>query len=148
MAVASGHEEAWIDAESTAYVPSRYAACFDDGSGPVDTSEYLSQLPKAPRDLLASARRLALSGLVEIDSASTAWAKDSTAFCFDLATEEARMLVMALDEAGVEAIDDGARDEYLVSGSLPEPEDYPEFNATVLSFVPILPHGVPAFTGG
>jgi hypothetical protein len=36
---------------------------------------------------------------------------------------------------------------YIVSGSLPEPETYPAFDAVTLTFWPMLSHGVPAFTG-
>jgi len=146
-------EDAWEDAVAKAYVPSRYAVCLhDDGTPtPASASDHFSRLPEAARDLLADARQLHMSSLADVDPGNFARAEGSTEYCFDLATEEARILATTLDEAeGIEMRPhrsyDGSDLTYLLSVSL---EDYNmnPFGAVTLTIWPMLPHGVPAFTG-
>ena len=145
-------DRAWEDAEAKAYVPSRYAVCIYSGfdNTPTGTSGHLSELPAASRGLLAGARQLHLESLVAVDPAGFHGAEDSTEYCFDLPTEEARNLAITLDEAGVE---EPLRVQY--SGSavfyefseLRNEDSAAGFNGITLSLWPVLPHGVPAFTG-
>jgi hypothetical protein len=115
-----------VDEEAKAYVPSRYAACLN----PADATETLSGLPAAAQDLLATARRINFAALGDVEPAFSRGGARSEA-CFDIATEEARALATILEAAGEHP--DGSWDG-LVSYDM-------------LSLWPMLPHGVPAFTG-
>lgn len=146
-------DSAWEDRDAKAYVPSRYAVCMHENGNvaPNDATDHLSALPAAARDLLAGAGQLHVDALVDIDPAGFAWLEGSTEYCYNLATEEARVLAATLDEAGgIEKLPhreyDGSEMTYLVSVSLEEYNNNP-FDAITLTFWPMLPHGVPALTG-
>ncbi|MGQ0847874.1 MAG: hypothetical protein ACT4OP_01905 [Actinomycetota bacterium] len=111
-----------------------------DSSIPSTQLSTFSQLPGAVRNLLAPARQLHIDEMIAADPAGLAFfVEDPSAYCYDISTEEARTLAATLDT--------GADLSHLVSGSLPEPQDYPAFDAIILTLWPMLPHGVPAFTG-
>jgi hypothetical protein len=129
--------DAWEDTEAKPFVPSRYAACMQSAGypRPIDPTDHLPRLPAASRDLLAGARPLHGDELVNLDPAGME-SLESTAYCYVLTTEEAREFASTLAEGGVELLRD--RDDGIVFNLL---ED------TWLDLWPMLPHGVPAFTG-
>jgi hypothetical protein len=146
--------DAWEDPDAKAFVPSRYAVCMQNEFGATDPTEHLQALPTAARDILAATSQLHMSEIGQRDPASLfPFDPDSmgypelVGFCYDMTTEEARTLAAALDDGGVERVSDRDPVIYIVSGSLPEPDEYPAFDAITLEFWPMLPHGVPAFTG-
>jgi hypothetical protein len=110
--------DAWVDQEAKAYVPSRHAVCDVVPS---------SRLPTAAQDVLATARRIDLAAL-----GFEGWSET----CFDIATEEARALVTILEAAG-------SKEHPQSRGSWSGSEVFYD----QLSLWPMLPHGVPAFTG-
>jgi hypothetical protein len=146
-------DRAWEDTEAKAYVPSRYAVCTHSGfyGIPTGTAGLPSELPAAIHASLARARQLHLESLVGVDPAGFHGAEDSTEYCFDLPTEEARNLAMTLDEAGVEeplrVQYSGSAVFYELSELLDEDSAAAGFNGITISLWPMLPHGVPAFTG-
>jgi hypothetical protein len=141
---------AWEDTEAKAYVPSRYAVCMHGATvAPTGGSDHLSSLPAAARDLLAGARQLHMDELIGVDPAGFAWLKGSTEYCYDITTEDARSLATTLEDGGIDELPgrptyDGSEVTYLLSVSLEEYNGNPGITLTVW---PMLPHGVPAFTG-
>ncbi len=146
-------DSAWEDTMPRPYVPSRYAVCVHSGGyvAPTDVSEHLAELPAAAQDLLAGAPRLHMASLADVDPAAFAGAAESAEYCFDITTEEARTLAMALTEAGVEELphrpEDGSEVWYVVSRGLDENFTGTGFDGVTVALWPMLPHGVPAFTG-
>jgi hypothetical protein len=137
-------EDAWEDAETKPYVPSRYAVCFLGRSvAPIDPSDHLSALPAAAQNLLSNATQLQVAELAARDPAGMAL-QGSNDDCYDVTAEEARTLATILNSAeGIEEISyDRPEVFYLLSVTREE------YNATItLAIWPMLPHGVPAFTG-
>jgi hypothetical protein len=146
-------EDAWEDAETKPYVPSRYAVCLhhNGNTAPADAPDSLALLPVAARNLLAGASQLQVADLAALDPAGMAWLEGSNEYCYDVTAVEARTLATTLSGAeGIEEIPqrsyDGSEVFYLLSVTLEEYNAYP-FNAITLAIWPMLPHGVPAFTG-
>lgn len=118
-------ENAWEDQEIRAYVPSRYAICANlvdlpEGvprSAWPKTSEILDQLPGPVKALIyADGRVIPESG-----------------GCYEVTTDEARAIVRALDDAGLESE---------LRMSLTYVFDNPELRwADGIAFLTILPHG-------
>ena len=118
-------EDAWEDQEIRAYVPSRYAICANlvdlpEGvprSAWPKTSEILDQLPGPVKALIyADGRVIPESG-----------------GCYEVTTDEARAIVRALDDAGLESE---------LRMSLTYVFDNPELRwADGIAFLTILPHG-------
>jgi hypothetical protein len=146
-------DRAWDDTEAKAYVPSRYAVCLYRGYYvlPADMSNQLNRLPEAARSLLFGARHLDMAALAEADPAGFELSGvDDGVYCFDISTEEARTLVTALDDAGVEEWPERPYDGSEVSYFVPKDPNTvggPRDGDLTLTLWPILPHGVPAFTG-
>jgi hypothetical protein len=123
-------EHAWEDQEIRAFVPSRYAICANrvDPSviggfslpTPVTTSEIVDQLPGPAKALIYADGR-------EIPERSYGG-------CFEVTTDEARAIVRALDEAGLESE---------LRMSLTYLFDTPELRWAqgFVEFLTILPHG-------
>jgi hypothetical protein len=126
-------EEAWADTEESAYVPSGYAACLD--------SQYLAGLPTASQSLLAGARQFRIDEMADLDPAGFTLVGEWTDNCHILTTEEARTLATELSASGVEERPPNSYDGSEIFYSIPS-----ELDAT-LALWPMLPHGVPAFTG-
>jgi hypothetical protein len=118
-------EHAWEDQEIRAYVPSRYAICADlvglpEGvphSAWPKTSEIVDQLPGPVKALIyADGRVIPESG-----------------GCYEVTTDEARAIVRALEDAGLESE---------LRMSLTYVFDTPELRwADGIAFATILPHG-------
>jgi hypothetical protein len=146
-------DTAWDDTEARAFVPSRYAVCVHDGGyvSPADASDHLAALPAAAQDLLAAAPRLDMGTLVELDPAGLRPLVGATGSCFDVATDDARSLAGILDDAGAEQLPhrpyDGSEVTYVLTHGTDEVSTPPGFDGVTLTLWPMLPHGVPAFTG-
>jgi hypothetical protein len=98
----------------------------------IDPTDHLSELPAVARDLLAGAPQLHNAVLVDLDPAGMS-DSDPSGYCYKITTAEARELAITLDQIAVPGREsDGI---YAVS------------NGHWLSRWPVLPHGVPAFTG-
>jgi hypothetical protein len=145
-------DDAWEDAETKPYVPSRYAVClhYNGNTAPTDAPDGLSLIPVAARNLLANASQLQTE-LAAVDPGGMVWLEGSNESCYDVTAEEARTLATALNGAeGIEELPqrsyDGSEVFYLLSVTLEEYNQNP-FNAFTLAIWPMLPHGVPAFTG-
>jgi hypothetical protein len=119
-------EHAWEDQEIRAYVPSRYAICANrvdlpagvSGSAWPTTSEIVDQLPGPVKALIHADGRV-------IERADGA--------CYEVTTDEARAIVRALDDAGLESE---------LRMSLTYVFDTPGLRwADGLAFLTILPHG-------
>lgn len=126
-------EDAWADTEESAYVPSRYAACLN--------SQYLAALPTAARSLLAGAGEFRIDEMADLDPAGFTLVGPWTHQCYIFTVEGARTLLTELSAGGIEERPpnsySGSEIFYSISS---EPDG--EF-----SLWPMLPHGVPAFTG-
>jgi hypothetical protein len=125
--------DAWADREIRAYVASKYAVCYGGWppDEPMERSRVLALLPAAARDLLEKDAPLREGPLF----GSPGHFRPSHRFCFDASTEEARALVAALDDAGVERKDTAVRLSYRAEAPGPNP------GAAVVFFEPYLPHG-------
>jgi hypothetical protein len=143
---------AWEEIEAKPYVPSRYAVCLhhNGNTAPADAPDGLALLPVSARNLLANASRLQVADLAAVDPGLMGL-QGLNEYCYDVTTEEARTLATTLN--GAEGIDelpqrsyDGSELFYLLSVTLEEYNANP-FNAITLAIWPMLPHGVPAFTG-
>jgi hypothetical protein len=137
---------AWDDREISGYVPSTFAICLSNTTGrltdlpPIEPSSILSLLPAAAEELLGSARHWQWRDLAE-DPGSVRAFGSSRPHCFDVTTEQARALADALDAAGIEH---GSPGTLIFRFDAPDP-----ISRTVdILFLPHLPHGVPATTGG
>jgi len=143
-------EEAWEDTDAKAFVPSRYAVCLNDDGTASPDPDVLSLLPAATQDLLSRASQLQMDALVAVDPAGFALEEGSTMYCYDMTTEDARILAATLDEGGVEMLPhrwyDGGEVFYILSKTVAEYNRNP-FNTISLAIWPMLPHGFPAFTG-
>src|SRR5262249_5746539 len=140
---------AWQDQTTRPYVPSRYAICLSTRTGwladqpRIRPSRILSLLPAPAAALLADGRHWRWQ---DLDSKDPGTVRRSTPpgaspHCFDVTTEEAQALTEALDDAG---IDHDAQDTLIYRFHAPDP-----VSRTVdILFLPYLPHGVPATTGG
>jgi len=124
---------AWEDLEIRAYVPSRVAVCasgYDPSIAPwneppqVDSSEIFALLPGPARDLLrAKGRRIA----------------DDDFCVYEVTTEEARAIAVALDVAGLERDDPEVWQAYTID--TPEAIRKQGWNQGLVAFLTILPHG-------
>jgi hypothetical protein len=140
---------AWDDTQAKAFVPSHYAACMQsDFVDAIDPTEHVSQLPAAARDMLAGLPKLHRNELVKLDPAGMGFLNPA-GYCYDLTTDEARELATALTEGGVE-MPSGREADLIFIASKPAGDDRSDpvgVNWTLLTLWPMLPHGVPAFTG-
>ena len=118
---------AWLSAVNRAYVPSRYAVCYDPAERGIDPSRILDALPPSAGDLL---RATSISG------------PGGATNCSDVTTEQARTLARTFEEAGLEQDD---RSSYGRLGYIFEPAvplaPGPIENTVSISFEPILPNG-------
>jgi hypothetical protein len=119
---------AWADRKIRAYVPSRFAVCFDSFGAPssshsFEPSELLAALPATVEDVL--------SGRYE----KTQFFSAHPSYCASVTSEEARTLDKALDDAGLEGgtTDKVVRYVFRVPGPIREPAE--------IFFEPYLPHG-------
>ena len=119
---------AWEDREIRAYVPSRFAVCYEAAERGIGPSQILSVLPPSAEDLL---RATAIEG------------PQRMTYCSDVTVEQARTLAETFDAAGLE------RDERSANSRLGyafEPSVQlapgPIENTVSISFEPYLPHGV------
>jgi hypothetical protein len=122
---------AWQNPEVRAYVPSKYKVCWWSASDsqPIDPSRVLAVLPPSARSLIHARgyEQHRAYGSTPMD-------------CSDLATEEARALVQAFDDAGLERA--RAMDDYVLTYRADGPgPSFVEFN-------PYLPDGESAGGGG
>ena len=142
-------DAAWADKEMRPYVPPRHAVCVH-GVAPSDASDHLASLPASARDLLAGVGQLHMDEMVVIDPAIFAWFGSSNEYCYVVARDEARTLITTLDAAGFEAVPHGGYQpsplSFPLSKSVDEYLNNP-LNTITLVVWPMLPHGVPAFTG-
>jgi hypothetical protein len=139
-------DSAWEETESKAYVPSHYAMCMqmDGFVNAIDPTDHISQLPTAARNLLAGAGKLHSNALVDLDPAGMEFL-DSAGYCYDITSAEVRDLGIALADVGVPGREaDGI---YVVSKPPGHNLSDPWNGWILLSRWPMLPHGVPAFTG-
>jgi hypothetical protein len=146
-------DDAWVDEQANPFVPSGYAACVhkDGYVEPVDPSDPVSLLPASAQELLGAAPVLRLADLVNVDPGGFAWLEGSGEDCFVLTTDEARLLAAALDDAGIEEFPQRSYDFSdvgypIADGEIADPGGIGSSEVT-LGIWPMLPHGVPAFTG-
>jgi hypothetical protein len=123
-------EHAWEDQEIRAYVPSRYAICANRVDPavvggltlptPVTTSEIVDQLPGLVKALIYADGRVI--------------PERAYGGCYEVTTDEARAIVRALDDAGLESE---------LRMSLSYVFDTPELRSAqgFVEFLTILPHG-------
>lgn len=118
---------AWLSGVIRAYVPSRYAVCYEPAGRGIDQSRILDELPTSAGNLL---RATAITG------------PRGATNCSDVTTEEARTLAQTFEDAGLEQDD---RSSYGRLGYVLEPPvplaPGPIENTVSISFEPILPHG-------
>ena len=135
------------------YVPSTYAICLSNSTGrfenqpPIEPSSILPLLPAPAEDLLGGARHWRWQDLASEDPGTmrrvgpTPLAGQGNPHCFDVTTDEARALTKALDDAGINHDSPGT---LIYRFHAPDP-----VSRTVdILFLPYLPNGVPAITGG
>jgi hypothetical protein len=92
---------AWADQEIMAFVPSRYQVCYGGKEENIERDRVLNALPGPVAELLRA--RDAQPQRIISDPPSPCCAPNpSTNYCSDLTTEETRVLVRALDDAGLE----------------------------------------------
>jgi hypothetical protein len=129
-------KRAWADRTLRAYVPSRFAVCYDRGDEgalghrqqPWELGRLWPLLPARAKDVLHGN---------EMDSARS---KVANVYCWDLTTNEARTLAVVLDDAW---FDRGQRShdfQLSYESKRPDPMD-PAREPVGLSFEPILPNG-------
>ena len=146
----------WDEAEPKTFVASGHAVCVHVGGyvEPVDPEGHLAELPAEARTLLANAALLRMADLIAIDPAGfggaplfsdPSGADGPPGYCFDVSTDDARSLTEILDDAGVQRVSETG---YLVSGAAVDSSGAVGPDAVTLGIWPMLPHGVPAFTGG
>lgn len=136
-------DDAWVDEQAKPFVPSSSAACVHRNGfvEPVDPSDPVSLLPASVQELLGAAPVLHLADLADVDPGGFAWLEGSGEDCFVLTTDEARLLAAALDDAGIEEFPQRSNDFSDVGYPIADSSD------ATLGIWPMLPHGVPAFTG-
>ena len=95
---------AWEDRKIRAYVPSRYAVCYDgwaESERPIEASRVLSLLPARAADLLRSKAKTRYEG-------ARGWGDDlhpDHHYCSNVTTEEARAIAEALDHPALERVE-------------------------------------------
>jgi hypothetical protein len=148
---------AWEDRTIRPYVPSTYAICLSNNTGrfenqpPIEPSSILSLLPAPAEDLLSGARHWRWQdrasedperlGPTQLGGRPTLLAGQGNPHCFDVTTDQARTINQALDDAG---IDHDLGGQLVYSFDAPDPVS----RTVAIFFLPYLPHGVPALTGG
>jgi hypothetical protein len=130
---------AWADQEIRTYVPSRYQVCYGGYRKTIERDRVLNALPGPVAELLRArdAQPHGIGGLL-----ASIKGHAPTGYCSDLTTEKTRVLVRALDDAGLERKQPGwaaFRYDFPVpfSGQGPDPIDT---SARIL-IDPYLPHG-------
>jgi hypothetical protein len=124
---------AWADEAVRAYVPSRFAVCYGSWppDRPVDESRILGLLPGGAQELIRSRDALAFHGLFggPLDGF-----RPVVDHCVEMPTNEARIVLNALETAGFERFMPGVRLAFRlpISGST---------NMVHIYFEPYLPHG-------
>lgn len=124
---------AWKHREITAYVPSRFAlevdVHTDTGEVLTDRASILSLLSPPVRELLSTAT----GSPVELGEGNPSVDVGPDVYRFDLATEQARALARALDDAGVEQVEH--TNAYVLAYDVPV--------LGPIELVPYMPHGEP-----
>jgi hypothetical protein len=124
---------AWEHREITAYVPSRFALDIDvhtdTGKVLTDRASILSLLPPPASELLRTATGLP----VDLGEGNPSVDVGPDVYRFDLATEQARALARALDDAGVEQVEH--TNAYVLAYDVPV--------LGPIELVPYMPHGEP-----
>jgi hypothetical protein len=138
---------AWENSEPTTYVSSTYAICVSSRTGLLvgepsfDPSAVFSLLPAVAESLLSDARHWRWDELSDIDPGAVGRVGSGSAHCFDVTTSQARTLARALNDADIEH-DTSVTLIYRFDAPAP-------ISRTIdLLFLPYLPHGAPAETGG
>jgi hypothetical protein len=121
--------EAWRDREIRAFVPSRYAVCYQGLRRAVEPSRLLSWLPERPRKLLR-----ATEFDVEFDEE---WLRGFGGGCSRLTIPQARRVARILGDAGLQQ--DYFQRRYGLTYYLQIPG--PVWKEAAFRFEPILPHG-------
>ena len=121
---------AWEDHTIRAYVPSRYAVCYQGLLRPIERSEILASLP-------APAGRLLRPGNFDPSSVE-GWRRGFGGGCSSLTTADASTLAQVLEEAGY-GQDRDFQKAYMLTYYLTSLRSIRK--ETVIRFEPILPHG-------
>jgi len=127
---------AWEDREIRAFVPSRWAVCYQGLTRTIAPSRIVDRLPPP-------AVRLLRAGSPHVRSEG-GWLRGFDGACSVLTTEDAHALVEALEEAGLrqDEFQKVFRLAYYVGTQGPVDQQ------SVIWFEPILPHGVVPLPGG
>lgn len=125
---------AWRDRTIQAYVPSRYAVCYQALRQPIAPARIVTWLPRP-------AGRLLRTHDSRVRSAE-GWLRGFGGACADLTTDEARTVAEALEDAGL--AQDVFQEAYGLSYYF---NDRGVRNEAVIRFEPILPHGEVACSG-
>lgn len=133
---------AWANRQIRAYVASRYAITYGGQFQTVERSRILALLPAPAADLLRDQDAVPLLGFIT----GKGFRISLTRYVSDLATEEARALAQALDDAGLKQPKpaDQLAYRFEIPGTSidpPPPAKGPVRNAIFISFEPYLPHG-------
>jgi hypothetical protein len=146
---------AWQDPTIRTYVPSAYAICLSsnrdrfENQPPIEPSSILSLLPAPAKDLLGGARHWRWHDLASEDPGTTKRmgptpiAGQGNPHCFDVTPDQARVINQALDDAGIDH--DAFGGDLIFRFDAPDPVSR---TVGAILFLPYLPHGVPALTGG
>ena len=118
---------AWEDQRIKAYVPSRFAVCYQAAERGIGASRILSVLGESAQDLLRTTRIRGAQGATS---------------CSDVTVEQARTLVETLDGSGLDRDQGSAstRLGYTFEPSVPLASG-PIENTVFIFFEPYLPHG-------
>jgi hypothetical protein len=120
---------AWADREIRAYVPSRYAVCYQGLLRRIEPSRILKWLPESAAELLRS-------GASDV-MPDERWLRGFSGDCSELTTEEARGVSRDLEDVGLRQ--DEFQRPYALTYYLQAPHSVS--NEAVVRFEPILPHG-------
>lgn len=121
---------AWEEPAIRAYVPSRYAVCYQGLLRPIERSEILAGLPSPAGSLLRSGHFA--------PSSVEGWRRGFGGGCSSLTTADARTLARILEEAGY-GQDRDFQKAYMLTYYLTSLRSIRK--ETVIRFEPILPHG-------